>query len=212
MALRGGWDGFLDMQARPVTRRLRKVSVAACLFSMAAYYAGAFFSLIELRHDTESRLYGTAAFLNVSVAMGLVFLGMRYFRRVSSATSLEDRAQLDFGKTYGRLSSRQKFDVWVRVRREMQAGGRALDERDTLAQREAEVRALRILRVGVPMFVTGFWVVCLCLPASEVRVGLLIGASVMSGMAITVMILPDVIRMWSQPDEVGEPEVVEREA
>ena len=206
------WDGFLDMQARPVTRRLRKITVGAYLLSTSLYYALAIISLIEWRHDTESRIYGIGAFLNVSEAMGLVLLGMFFFRRISSGTSLEDRAQLDFGKAYARLSSKQKFDVWVRVRREMQAGGRAPDERDALEQREAEGRAFRILRFGVPVFVTGFWVVCLCLLASGARVGLLMGAAVMSGMATAVVILPDVIRMWTQPGEVDEPKVVEREA
>jgi hypothetical protein len=205
---RRGWDGFLDMQARPVTRRLRKLFVGSYLFCISAQYAGVVFSLMRWREGAGSRIYGIGAFLYVSTAMGQALLWMFLIRRVNSGMSLEDRAQLDFGKPYGRLSSRQKFDVWVRVRREMQAGGRAPDERDALAQREAEGRAVRILQVGVPVFVTGFWVVCLCLPASGVRVGLLIGAAVMSVMAIAVVILPDVIRMWTQPDEVGEPKVV----
>ncbi len=211
MALRG-WDGFLDMQARPVTRRLRKLFVGSYLFCFSAQCAGVVSSLMGWREGAGSRIYGTGAFLYVSTAMGWALLWMFFVRRVNSGVSLEDRAQLDFGKPYEQLSSKQKFDVWVRVRREMQAGGRAPDERDALARREAEGRAFRIFRWGVPLFVMGFWVVCLCLPASGARVGLVIGAAVMSGMAIAVVILPDVIRMWTEPDDVGESKVVEREA
>ncbi len=44
--------------------------------------------------------------------------------------------------------------------------------------------------------------------------GLLISAVVVSGMAIPVMILPDLIRLWTEPDEVREMQVMamEREA
>jgi hypothetical protein len=206
------WDGFLVLQARPVTRRLRQLFVGSYLFCIGAQFAGVVFSLTRWREGAGSRIYGIVAFLYVSTAMGLALLSMFLMRRVNSGTSLEDRAELDFGKPYEQLSSKQKFDVWVRARREIQAGGRAPDERDALAQREAERQAFRILRIGAPVLVAGFWVVCLCLPPSGMRVGLLMGAAVMSGIAIAVVILPDGIRMWTQPDEVGEPKVMEREA
>ena len=38
------------------------------------------------------------------------------------------------------------------------------------------------------------------------------GPVMISWLAVFVISLPQVIEMWTQPDEVGEPRVVEREA
>jgi hypothetical protein len=65
----------------------------------------------------------------------------------------------------------------------------------------------------LPVFVVAYWAVCLWMPVGSVRGGLLISAVVLSGMVIPVMILPDLIRLWTEPDEAGETRVVtEREA
>jgi hypothetical protein len=70
------------------------------------------------------------------------------------------------------------------------------------------------LRIGLPVFVVAFWIVCLAQPAGPLRVGLLIGAVVMSGLVVPVLILADFLRMWSEPDAAPEPIVlnIKREA
>ena len=84
-----------------------------------------------------------------------------------------------------------------------------------VTQREAERRAAFGFRCGWGCTVFGLVSGCGWLSRC-LRVGCggaVIGAAVMSGMAIAVVTLPDAIRMWTQPDELGELEVMhEQEA
>jgi len=195
-----------DLQARPMTRRIRRFSVAAYVFTILILFLTVGIYLLPFRDTT--RLYGLAAFIVVWTYIGYAVFFLRILRRGSSVTSMEERAQLDFGKPYAKLSLMHRFDVRARVTREFRQGGRPPDERDAVVQREAEQRAFRILRIALPIFALVYWGVCLSMPLGPVRVGLLIGAVVMSVMLIPVMILPDVIRLWTEPDAAPEPNVV----
>lgn len=206
------WSELKDLNAKPVSRSMRRILLGIYMFTTCCYFATAVIALFPW-HAT-SRLYGPAAFIWVSIAVVSAPAWMRLLRRTSFVTSWDERAQVDFGRDYSQLTRRQQFDVRARVIREMQQGGKPADERDSLMQREAEHRAFRALKVGLPIFVAAYWVVCLCLPAGPVRVGLLIGAVATSVTVVPVMILPDFIRLWTEPDDVGEPRAVsaEREA
>lgn len=195
-----------DLQARPMTRRIRRFSVAAYVITILILFLTVGIYLLPFRDTT--RLYGLAAFIVVWTYIGYAVFFLRILRRGSSVTSMEERAQLDFGKPYAKLSLMHRFDVRARVTREFRQGGRPPDERDAVVQREAEQRAFRILRIALPIFALVYWGVCLSMPLGPVRVGLLIGAVVMSVMLIPVMILPDVIRLWTEPDAAPEPNVV----
>jgi len=195
-----------DLQARPMTRRIRRFSVAAYVFTILILFLTVGIYLLPFRDTT--RLYGLAAFIVVWTYIGYAVFFLRILRRGSSVTSMEERAQLDFGRPYAKLSLMHRFDVRARVTREFRQGGRPPDERDAVVQREAEQRAFRILRIALPIFALVYWGVCLSMPLGPVRVGLLIGAVVMSVMLIPVMILPDVIRLWTEPDAAPEPNVV----
>jgi len=195
-----------DLQARPMTRRIRRFSVAAYVFTILILFLTVGIYLLPFRDTT--RLYGLAAFIVVWTYIGYAVFFLRILRRGSSVTSMEERVQLDFGRPYAKLSLMHRFDVRARVTREFRQGGRPPDERDAVVQREAEQRAFRILRIALPIFALVYWGVCLSMPLGPVRVGLLIGAVVMSVMLIPVMILPDVIRLWTEPDAAPEPNVV----
>jgi len=195
-----------DLQARPMTRRIRRFSVAAYVITILILFLTVGIYLLPFRDTT--RLYGLAAFIVVWTYIGYAVFFLRILRRGSSVTSMEERVQLDFGRPYAKLSLMHRFDVRARVTREFRQGGRPPDERDAVVQREAEQRAFRILRIALPIFALVYWGVCLSMPLGPVRVGLLIGAVVMSVMLIPVMILPDVIRLWTEPDAAPEPNVV----
>lgn len=195
-----------DLQARPMTRRIRRFSVAAYVFTILILFLTVGIYLLPFRDTT--RLYGLAAFIVVWTYIGYAVFFLRILRRGSSVTSMEERAQLDFGRPYAKLSLMHRFDVRARVTREFRQGGRPPDERDAVVQREAEQRAFRILRIALPIFALVYWGVCLSMPLGPVRVGLLIGAVVMSVMLIPVMILPYVVRLWTEPDAAPEPNVV----
>jgi hypothetical protein len=188
--------------AEGYNRRMRRVllgvSLCVCLISFATAVLGLCIG------RGGGRFYGFASFLSMVQSVGMAVFWMWLLRRNASAMSWDQRAQMEFGRGYSELSRMHQFDVRVRVAREMRQGGRPEDERDIAMQREAERRAYRVLKIGLPVAVLVYWVVCLWLPVGPVRAGLLISAVVVSGMAIPVMILPDLIRLWTEPDEVRE--------
>jgi hypothetical protein len=198
--------------AEGYNRRMRRVLLGVSLCVCLVSFAAAVLSLCV--GPGGGRFYGFAPFISVFQSFGMAVLWMRLLRRNASAMSWDQRAQMEFGRGYSELSRMHQFDVRVRVAREMRQGGRPADERDVAMQREASHRAAQILKIAVPACVLVYWIVCLFLPVGPVRVGLLISAVVMSGVAIPVMILPDLIRLWTEPDEVREMQVVamEREA
>jgi hypothetical protein len=95
----------------------------------------------------------------------------------------------------------------------MNRGGRPADERDALLERDAERMAFRLLRIALPVLLMVFWLVCLALPAGEYRAGLVMGVVMLTLVAIPVLVLPQAIRMWMEPDAAGElPAVILPEA
>jgi hypothetical protein len=188
------------------TRRVRRLMIGLSTFTCAVFYFNAVMDLSFSR--SMGRFYGIASCISALTALGSALFWTRFLRQAAFSMSREERAQMEFGKPYSQLSKMHQFDVGVRVGREIRSGTRPSDERETAMQREAERRAFRLLRIALPIFVLAYWAVCLSLPAGPTRVGLLIGAVVLSGMAIPVMSLPDLIRLWTQPDDVGEPHVM----
>jgi hypothetical protein len=156
----------------------------------------------------SGRLYGAASCISVFIAIGLGLFLLRLVRRVFLQVSLEDRAQMDYGKAFDRLTGIQRDRVkWARGR-EWKDGDSRADERDAALQRDAEGRAFRMLKWGLPVTVAVYWAVCLSVPIGPVRVGLLISAVAISGLVIVVLALPEVIRVWAMPDETTEPQIV----
>jgi len=145
---------------------------------------------------------------------------MRIARRQYSAVSLEDRAQVVYGRAFEDLTERQQGRLRFELRLDLSGGvwwwwwKSDPDEREAAMQRDAEVRTFRILKRGLPVLAIVSWGVCLSAPIGPVRLGLLFSAVVISGVVFVVLALPEVIRVWMIPDEVGEPKVVtmEREA
>ena len=196
------------LKSMRMPRTLRRWHVVVCLLVVLVNYATAIMALHPW--SGSSRLSGFAAFCSALTGAVYVAFWARWLRRTSSgmnaAMSLEDRAALDFAKPFASLSPMHQFDVKVRVSREMR--NRHSDERDAVLQREAERVALRVLRVVVPVLVLAYWAWCLFAPVGPLRVGLLVGAVVMTAVMIPVLVLRDLIRLWTEPDAAREPKVV----
>jgi hypothetical protein len=197
-------------QGMPMNRRWRRILLVIYLFAVGVNFLSAGVTLWSGRGST--RLYGVAAFISILSAFFLIGVQMRWLRRtasrVASTASLQERALQEFGKSYGMLSERHQFDVRVRRRREFMSGDRPPDERDEVVQREAERRAFGVLRVALPVLVLAYWAVCLWQPAGPERTGLLVAAVVLSATVIVVVILPDLIRLWTEADATDEVQVL----
>jgi hypothetical protein len=175
------------------------------LLTPASLYAMAIFALCPGRD--HGGLYGIASFVNAISALGMGMFLLRLVRRTYSTTSLEDRAQLAYGAAFERLTAMQQDRVKWGSRQEVKDGSNP-DEREAAMQREAEGRAFRMLKLGLPVLVALYWATCLSMPVGPIRAGLLFSAVALSGLVLVVLALPEVIRVWMRPDEVGEPRVV----
>ena len=69
---------------------------------------------------------------------------------------------------------------------------------------KAEGAAYRLLRPGLVVVVAAYWAVCLLGPFEAIREPLAITAIAFTWLAVAVLVLPTMVRMWTQPNEVGE--------
>lgn len=194
------------MNTTPMPRAFRRFMIGIYAFTIAVQFASAVLDLSSW-HDT-SHFYGLGSFIVVCTAFGQVLFSIWLLRRLSFATSRDERAQLDFGRPYAQLSPMHQFDVRVRIQREMRAGGRPRDERDAVIQRAVEGKASRVQRIALPLAALAYWIFCLSMPIGQMRVGLLIGAVVLSAILIPILVLPDTIRFWTEPDAPQESHVI----
>jgi hypothetical protein len=102
----------------------------------------------------------------------------------------------------------EKDRVKHQMGHELQANGRVQDEREAANQRDAESHAFWLLRRGLPTLILAWWLVSLCMPVGLARTGLLFSALASTGLAIVVLSLPELIRVWTMPNAVAEPYLV----
>lgn len=192
---------YRSWEARSRTRRFRRWVIVGCLVAPIAYFVTAAI-MIYPGHDS-SRLSGIASCIDALVGLwiGLVLLWIA--RRGFLQTSLDDRAQMSYGKSFGQLNVMQKDRVKWAAWQDRKTRNTSSDERDTARKREAEARAFRILRRGLPAAIAVYWAVCLSLAPGPWRHGLLISALALSGLVFVVLALPLVLELWSLPDGPG---------
>lgn len=210
---RSKWFTRLQGWGTKPTRWQRRLLMAVALVSPVVYCLTAIISLYPWR-DYGGRLYGMAAAIYSLMAIGMGMFLLRLALRSFSAVSLEEYARLAYGAAFEQLTVMQKDRVRWQYRQAWKEKNSHMDERDAAMQRDAEGRAFRMLRRGLPVLVVVCWGVCLSLPIGPVRLGLLFGAVAISGLVFVVLALPVVIRVWMMLEEVAEPRVVtmEREA
>jgi hypothetical protein len=203
---RSGWLKKLeDLNAKGSTRSLRRLVVVVWLLAPTIFFMTAVIDLCSWHGS--GRFYGIASCICCFAAVGLATLNIRLNRRAFSGMSLNDLSQTVFAQPYLELNEMQRDRVKWHSRQEFKKGDLALDEREVVMRFEAERRTFRILRPTVFLLSVVYWVVCLSAPIGQMRVGLLIGAVVFSGFALLVIVLPEVIRSWREPDAAGEPEI-----
>ena len=98
----GGWLKKLQVWGARPTRRMRHWIVGVCLVTPFVCSLTAMFELYPWRDS--GRLYGAASCISAFIAIGLGLFLLRLVRRVFLQVSLEDRAQMDYGKAFDRLT------------------------------------------------------------------------------------------------------------
>lgn len=136
-----------------------------------------------------------------------VLRGWRW-KRMLPVSSLDDRAMLEYGVAFEQLKEAEQREILKRYRVGTYLLNYFPDEREGAEERDSQVRAYEMLRWLLPLlaavYAVGWWV----LPAGAVRAGWTNGPVVVAWLFLLVLALPQVIWMWTEPDEVGEPRVV----
>ena len=132
------------------------------------------------------------------------------YQRWRCVSSLDDRAQVAHGLNFEQLSAAEQKEILRRY----QVGGRLLDEtpdeRQEAARLQANDAAFRFLRKTLLWFAAAYWAVWLWMPAGGWRDRLTDSPVIISWLVVFVISLPQIIEMWSEPDEpASEPRLAE---
>jgi len=154
------------------------------------------------RHDAPFALYPTL------LLFGFALWAFRRMGIGLAQPTLEDRAVMQYGAEFDALKEKQRGEVFEQQVRDNILGRMRKDERETELRLRAEGAAYRLLRPGLVIVVAGYWAVCLLGPFEPIRETLAITAIAFTWIALAVLVLPTMIRMWTEPDVAGEPRVV----
>jgi hypothetical protein len=136
--------------------------------------------------------------------LGITWLAFRGMRIGLAQPTLEDSAIMQFGSELEMLTEQQSETLYERRFRDFMMGRACRDEREAELRLKAEGAAYRLLRPGLAVAVALYWAVCLLGPFEASREPLAITAIAFTWLAVAVLVLPTMVRMWTQPNEVGE--------
>ncbi len=144
---------------------------------------------------------------NMAVPYALVFT--RIYRwwdwqRMVKVTSLDDRAVLEHGVVFESLNEAEQKDLLGRYRVGTFVMGYYPDERDAATERESKASAYEVLRWLLPVLTVIYGIGWQVNPDGALRRGWTNGPVVMSWILLLVIALPQLLRMWTEPDEAGE--------
>jgi hypothetical protein len=122
---------------------------------------------------------------------------------------LEDRAVMQYGAEFDALKEQQRGEVFSQHVRDNIRGKISADEREAELRLRSEREAYRLLRPGLPIAIAAYWAMCLLGPFGQAREALAITAIAFTWLALAVLVLPVMIRIWTEPNEIGEPRIVD---
>jgi hypothetical protein len=159
------------------------------------------------------RGYAVLAMLPVLVLptltqLGITWLAFRGMRIGLAQPTLEDSAVMQYGLGFDALTEKQCDELYERRFRDFALGRVSKDEREAESRLQAEGAAYRLLRPSLSIAIVGYWAVCLLGPFESIRETLAITATAFTWLAVAVLVLPTMVRMWTQPNEIGELRVV----
>lgn len=140
--------------------------------------------------------------------LAITWLAFRGAQIGLAQPTLEDSAMMQHGEEFEALSDQEREQLFQQRLRDSLQGKVRMDEREAELQLRAEGAAYRLLRPGLTLVVAGYWAVCLLGPFEAVREMLVISAIAVTWIAVAVLVLPTMVRMWTQPNEAGETRIV----
>lgn len=138
----------------------------------------------------------------------ITWLAFRGMRIGLAQPTVEDSAVMQFGSEFETLTDKQRDELYTQRFRDFVLGRASKDEREIELRLRAEGAAYRLLRPGLVIAVIGYWAVCLMGPFETIREPLAVTAIAFTWLAVAVLVLPTMVRMWTQPNEVGETRII----
>jgi hypothetical protein len=133
-------------------------------------------------------------------------------QRTPVVTSLEDRARLEYGRSFDALGDDEKREILDRYQVGPCIMQHQEDEREQMERMKSQEVAARILRTTVLVVLAVYWVGYLWLPsrpgAEMDPRGWLDPVAWIMGIVTLVFVLPNAVWMWREPDAVNEMRVV----
>jgi hypothetical protein len=123
-------------------------------------------------------------------------------------TSLDDRAMREYGVEFEQATEAQQKSLLSRYRVGTYVYGYFPDEYEETQERESHQRAYGVLRVLLPSVVAIYWLGWKLLPDGYARNAWTNGPVVLYWLSLLVIALPQIIRLWTEPDDPGEPKLV----
>jgi hypothetical protein len=196
---RDEWAKIQRMSRSGRSRRARRFTVLLWIGTLG------FMALVAC---FGARLWAVAGLLYTASLLSIVLFGAYRIRIGLALPTMEDTAVMNYGAEFEALEEKQRGELVQQMIRDGIRGRVRLDEREAELRLQSEGEAYRLLRPVLVVAVGVYWTVCLLGPFAAAREMLAVSAVVFSWMAAAVLVLPTMVRMWTQPDEVGEPKVV----
>jgi hypothetical protein len=144
------------------------------------------------------------------LVIGCVFRDWKWQRTIT-VTSLDDRAMHEYGVEFEQTTPAQQKDLLNRYRVGTFLLGYFPDEYEEAQERESHLRAYEVLRFLLPAIAVLYWLGWRLLPVGGVRAAWTNGPVVLTWLILFVLALPQMLRMWTEPDDPNpaEPKLVE---
>jgi hypothetical protein len=136
--------------------------------------------------------------------LAITWLAFRGMRIGLAQPTLEDSAIILFDTNFDALTDQQCDELYDHRFRDFFLGRVRRDEREAELRLRAEGAAYRLLRPGLIVAIALYWAICLFGPFETIREPLAITAIAFTWLAVAVLVLPTMVRMWTQPNEIGD--------
>ena len=154
-----------------------------------------------------ARQWTALGLLSSVILLSFAWFAFHRMRISLAQPTLEDRAVMEYGAEFDALQEKQRGEIAQQAIRDNLRGRIWLDEREAELRLQSEGAAYRLLRPGLVIVIAVYWAVCLLGPFEAIREALTVTAIAFTWLAVAVLVLPTMVRMWTQPNEVGEPRI-----
>jgi hypothetical protein len=203
------WSRLRQLTHAGKTRRFRRFTVVLWIMMLAATLAFDLFLLHRLSHSFSVFTRAVELLVVTATQLFITWLAFRSMRIGLAQPAMDDSAAMQFGVDFDLLNPNQRNDLVEQRLHELLSGRVRRDEREAELRQRAESAAYHVLRLLLPTAIVAYWAIIVLGPFANVRGTLTITAIAFTWIAVTILALPTMARMWTQPDDIGEPKLVE---